>query len=252
MGFRLDTPYYPISGSGPENLFGAIMEMLLKSRLRLTEESSNQSLCDEDVNTYLGGLLVAYIDPHYLTAISAVVSKYDVDVHEAVGRAQDRVQTYWIYKVNADDLLVSLGIFHHLWGQAKGEMVRMQRYYATASDYQKRIYGKVTAVAEIQYKLSEVPQRYLRILSVVRRDYLRLVSHLGSVEMEEFCQKMEQFEGELPLRLKQDEMLDAYSACIKEPENVQLRQRLILLLEEVKKLDPSFQPDQILSRLPHR
>ena len=69
MSFRLDTPYYQIPGSQPEATFGAIMEMLLKTRLKLHLET-NQDLYEEDVNTYLAGLLVSYIDPQYLKAIS--------------------------------------------------------------------------------------------------------------------------------------------------------------------------------------
>ena len=245
---RLDTPYYPIPASGPEGTFGAITEILLRTRLKLRWDEELQRN-DEDVNTYLAGLLTSYIDPAYLAPVREVLSKYDVDVHQAVGRAQDRVQIYWIYKVNADDLLVSLGIFHRLWEKAKGEMGRLQRYYSCASEYQRRIYGKPTAVGEIQTKLSDGPERYLTLLAQVRSDYLHFVEQLGSVEIDELSSRIERFERELPIREKQDEMLDAYSACLREPANPDLRRRLTEILEELKKLDPDFAPKLVSSRL---
>ncbi len=245
---RLDTPYYPIPASGPEGTFGAITEILLRTRLKLRWDEELQRN-DEDVNTYLAGLLTSYIDPAYLAAVREVLSKYDVDVHQAVGRAQDRVQIYWIYKVNADDLLVSLGIFQRLWERAKGEMGRLQRYYSCASEYQRRIYGKPTAVGEIQTKLSDGPERYLALLSQARSDYLHFVEQLGSDEINDLSSRVRRFERELPIREKQDEMLDAYSACLREPANLDLRRRLTEILEELKKLDPDFAPKLVSPRL---
>ena len=154
MALRLDTPYYVIPGSRSEGTFGAILEILLKTRVKLHLDTDEEAY-DEDVNAYLGGLLVSYIDPHHLLAISEVLSKYDMDVYQAVVRAQDHVETYRIYKANADDLLVSLGIFHRFWRGEKGEVVRLKRYYDCASECQKRFYRKPIAVGLIQSRISE-------------------------------------------------------------------------------------------------
>jgi len=192
MAFRLNTPYYVIPGFHPEGTFGAILGMLLKARLDLHMEADSD-LYDEDVNAYLGGVLVSYIDPRYLQEISEVLSKYDMDVHQAIDRAMaDRVQMYRIYKVNADDLLVSLGLFHRLWQEEKPQMERIKQYYACASECQRRIYGKPTAVAEIQEKLSERTERYLTILSQARREYLHFVHQVSSEDLAEFGRRLEQ------------------------------------------------------------
>ena len=175
MSFNLDTPYYPIPGAQPEPAFGAIMEILLKTRLKLHLETSREWY-DEDVNAYLAGLLVSYINPSYLQAISEVLSEYDIDVFQAVAQAEDRYHAYWIYKVNADDLLVSTGLFRKFEKESKGELVRMKRYYSSASEYQKKMYGKPTAVGEIQTKLADRSERYLAILAGARQDYLHFLA----------------------------------------------------------------------------
>ena len=248
MAFPLGTHYYQIPGPQSEATFGAIMEMLLKTRLKLRLET-NRSLYDEDVNAYLAGLLVSYIDPNYLKAVSEVLSPYDIDVFQAATSAEDRVHAYWIYKVNADDLLVSLGVFHRLWQEERGEMTRMSRYYVAASGYQRRIYGKTTAVGEIQMKLADGSERYLKILAGARTDYLNFIEHIRSQGLRVFHEELQNFEKELPLKKAQDELLDAYSAWLNSRQDLKLRQRLHEVIERLKALDPQFKPDPILSQL---
>ena len=238
MPFRLDTLFYQIPGPQTETTFGAIIEMLLKTRLKLHLETSRESN-DEDVNAYLAGLLVSYIDSKYLQVISEALSHYDIDVFHAVEKAEDRVHAYWIYKVNADDLLVSMGIFGQLKEQAKGEIVRLKRYYAYASEFQRRIYGKPTAVGEVHTKLADRTERYLKILEGTRSDYLHLME---LTRPEEFAAWLHQLERELPLKALQDEFLDAYSAWSKDRQNLEVRQRLRQFLERLQSLDPHFQP----------
>ncbi len=245
MSFSLDTPYYQIPGSKPEATFGAIMEILLKTRLKLHLET-NRELYDEDVNTYLAGLLVSYIDPQYLQAVSEVLSQYDIDIFQAVTNAEDRYQAYWIYKVNADDLLVSLGLFRRFQQESKGQLLRMKRYYSSASEYQRRIYRKPTAVGEIQTKLAEWTERYLAILDRARQDYLHFVEHrVSTEELDAFHQHLSRLEGVLPLSKIHDEFLDLYSAWLKQPQEPGLRQRLLELLEKLKALDPAFPSERL-------
>lgn len=205
----LSTLYHPLGQPEPEGIFGLMVELLLKSRLKLHLDADR--LYDEDVNAYLAGLLVSYIDPHYLHWIHRILARCDVDIHQAVVQSgEDRVRAYWIYKVNADDLLMSLGVFHPMsfpeperrgaWcgdrresprgfpqpqpeEEAQGEVVRLRRYYTAASHCQKKMYRRPTAVADVQSKLADEPDRYLSILSNTRRDYFHFVQQISSEEL---------------------------------------------------------------------
>lgn len=189
MSLPLNTPCLGFPGLRPEGVFGVILQMLLKARLDLKLDTGGH-LYEEDVNAYLGGVLVSYIDPRYLQEINEVLSKYDMDLHQAIDKAgPDRIRMYRIYKVNADDLLVSLGIFHAMQGP-RGDLGRIREYYACAAECQKRIYGKPTAVAEIQEKLSENAQRYLAVLTRTRREYLHFVSQIPSEEWADFRKRI--------------------------------------------------------------
>lgn len=241
MPFYLDTFYYQIPGSAPEATFGAIMEMLLKTRLKLHMDT-NREFYEEDVNTYLAALLVHYIDPIYFQGISPVLSHDDIDLYHAVAQTEDRAHLYWIYKVNADDLLVTMGLFHRMWQEERGNLERMKRYYSSASEYQRRIYGKRTAVGEIQEKLAGDTERYLTILGGVRTDYLHFIEGIQPEQMAAFTKHLQALEIELPLKAKKDEFLDAYSAWLRSSRDPQMRQRLQRLIQELRQLDPAFQP----------
>lgn len=187
VALSLNTLYHPLGQSEPEGIFGLMVELLLKSRVKLHLDADR--LYDEDVNAYLAGLLVSYIDPHYLHWIHRVLARCDVDIHQAVVQSgEDRVKAYWIYKVNADDLLMSLGVFHSMSfpepeEEAQGEVVRLRRYYTAASHCQKKMYRRPTAVADVQSKLADEPDRYLSILSNTRRDYFHFVQQVSSEEL---------------------------------------------------------------------
>ena len=189
MALPLSTPCLGLPGLRPEGVFGVVLQMLLKARLDRKRDPGGR-LYEEDVNAYLGGVLVSYIDPQYLQGIHEVLSKYDMDLHQAIDRAgPDRIRMYRIYKVNADDLLVSLGIFHAMQ-EPRGDLGRIKEYYACAAECQKRIYGKPTAVAEIQAKLSESAERYLAVLMQTRREYLQFVAQVSSEEWSDFRKRI--------------------------------------------------------------
>ena len=131
--------------------------------------------------------------------------------------------------------------------EPRGELVRMKRYYTCASSYQRQMYGKVTAVGEIQVKLAEAGERYLAILEGTQRDYLHLIEHLMRPEdLKEFIRHLSQFEQDLPKMKILDQFLDAYSAWMKGSREPEIRTQLLQLLQELKQMDPAFHPEGLL------
>lgn len=247
MPFKPETPYHPIPRGQPEATFGAVVEILLKTRLklRLTPQPDRN---DEDVNAYMAGVLVSYIDPAYLAALQGWVSEYDIDVFRAADAADDS-RAYWIYKVNADDLLVGLGIFHGFWQEERGEVTRLRRYYTHASEYQRKIYRRPTAVARIQEKLSAGPERYLAILSSARSEYFHFYDRVRQEDLREFKSRLEAHAGTLPVKAQQDELLDAYSQWLHDQKSPERRRLLRQKIEALSAIDPDFRPESILNQL---
>ncbi|MCM8812241.1 MAG: hypothetical protein NC910_04250 [Candidatus Omnitrophica bacterium] len=248
MAFHLNTRYYEIQGKREEQVYGRLVEMLLKTRLRMKLESAPGST-DEDVNAYLAGLLTAYLDPVYLSSISEVLSRYDEEIFQAVSKTEDRYRAYWIYKVNADDLLVSLGVFHHIWQEKQAEVLRMKRYYSHACECNRRIYRKPTALADIHTKLASGTERYLSILSAMRSTYFHFSYRLHENEMAELQEQVRELEKKIPYQQVQDEFLDLYSRWLKGERDGAILQRLLTLVNQLKVMEPSFEAEKFLSRI---
>src|SRR6185436_10764355 len=94
---------------------------------------------------------------------------------------------YLIYKTNADFLLVSIGIFDNPTGQAAQRRLqpseeayigRGKTYYHFAYSYSQQMHRKNQGVSEVLEKLSVGFDKYIRILSHMRGEYLDLVKRL--------------------------------------------------------------------------
>lgn len=188
---ELKVPYFNLRKRETEAVYGALVEILLKSRMTLHLDAPS-GLNDEDVNAYLAGVLVDYIDAAYQRAASPCLAARDTDVFWQATREDDASHAYWVYKVNADDRLIDLGIFHppgHPPG-ARSDTVLAQTkaYYGLASAFNHRIHRRDTAVSDIFVKLSQATERYVSILNQARRDYLSFVEAMSEEAWREWQQ----------------------------------------------------------------
>lgn len=235
---RNGTLYFNLSTQEAEAAFGALVEILLKSRLRAQGETA-QGFYDEDVNAYLAGVLFEHMDPQYCESVRPVLSDREVDVFLLATRGDDAYRPYWVYKVNADDRLLTLGIFHPQRAGQEGLLAQAKRYYGFAADYHHRRHGRATAVSDILEKLARWTERYILILHEARRAYLHFVEALTAEEMSALHQELERDAHVRPLKVKQDECLDAYSAW-RRTSSPEAKARLLRVLDELRRLDPMF------------
>ena len=160
-----------------------MINCLLYSRME-TGLVSNQDCYDEDVNVYLAHLLHSFISPEYVEQSRKFLSKYDTDVFRRLATSTDARLKYQIYKTNADFLLVSIGIFDNpvTTGAARARLQpseeayigRGKTYYHFAYTYSQQMHRKNAGVSEVLEKLSTGFEKYLRILSHMRGEYLDL------------------------------------------------------------------------------
>jgi len=124
---------------------------------------------DEDVNQYITLTLAELANPEILP----LINKYLVSLESDIGREavcfEDRAKKYLAYKVNADFLLLNLGLFHsdsNLLGDAyidKGET-----YYYSAASSLKAIKGGRSGLSDVMEKLSERFGKYVEILRAMK------------------------------------------------------------------------------------
>jgi hypothetical protein len=224
-----------------------MINCLLYSRME-TGLVSNQEYYDEDVNVYLAHLLHSFINPEYVEQSKKFLSKYDTDVFRRLSNSTDARLKYLIYKTNADFLLVSIGIFDNPMIPQAGRrnqpseeayIGRGKTYYHFAYSYSQQMHRKNQGVSEVLEKLSVGFEKYIRILSHMRGEYLDLVQRLSSGEVYHLERSVDEHSQQELLRTKQDELLELSSAWKTKP-SPETEESLERVVSEIKQINPEF------------
>ena len=224
-----------------------MINCLLYSRME-TGLVSNQDCYDEDVNVYLAHLLHSFINPEYVEQSKRFLSKYDTDVFRRLSHSTDARLKYQIYKTNADFLLVSIGIFDNpviagartrLQPSEEAYIGRGKTYYHFAYTYAQQMHRKNAGVSEVLEKLSTGFEKYLRILSHMRGEYLDLMKRLSNGEVYHLERSVDEHSQAELLRVKQDELLELYSAW-REATSPETEESLERVVSEIRQLNPGF------------
>jgi hypothetical protein len=238
----------------PTYLF--MMRCLLYSRME-TGLTSNKDFFDEDVNVYIAHLLNSFLNGQYVERARSYLSKYDTEVFRRLSQSTDARLKYTLYKTNADFLLVSLGIFDNpeIIPEAKGSgapegrlhyrpteeafIGRGRTYYRFAYTFSQQIHGRNAAVSEVLEKLSLGFDKYLRILTHMRGEYLNLLRSLSRGEIYHLERVVNEAARQEDVKHKQDELLDLYLEW-KRTRDAGLRERMRTLQEEIRHVLPEF------------
>jgi hypothetical protein len=225
-----------------------MINCLLYSRME-TGLVSNQDFYDEDVNVYLAHLLHSFINPEYVEQSKKFLSKYDTDVFRHLQGSSDARLKYLIYKTNADFLLVSIGIFdnpvataaHRTKMQPSEEAYvgRGKTYYHFAYSYSQQMHRKNAGISDVLEKLSVGFEKYIRILSHMRGEYLDLMKRLSAGEVYHLERSVNEHSLQEQLRVKQDELLELYTAWKAKP-SPETEESLERVVGEIKQINPSF------------
>lgn len=231
-----------------ESAIGFLVESVLKSRIQLgLQDNPNHS--DEDVTIYLAFLLLEASYPSYNERIRQLTSPRNTDIFKMIQDSQDNYFKYLVYKTNADYLLLFLSIFQNKGGEGRGEGAFFDKsqssyegyattYYQFASEYDRLLHRKVTALGVILAKLSHSFALYEQILMNVREAYLRFLQ-TQEAQFSQFLKELGALKELFHLREKQDLFLDAYSAYLKTKDPA-LKEKLFEVGKELERLDPSF------------
>lgn len=246
--------YIPVDRNGTageaETSGQFLMRCLLESRTTLGLPSDDGG--EHDVNVYLTQLLCSYGNPHYCLRVGGYIAAYDSDVFERAQQSPSHRFRYTVYKVNADHLLMSIGIFHNPEGRSTDGLPaalrqpeetfvgRGKTYYDFASTYSQRVFGNSSGVTDVLGKLSENFQHYVRLLSHLRCEYFGFVERLSDGELFHL-QRSADATGLQALR---DEFLDAYSLWRRDP-SAEHHARVLEIAVRIRRFDPDFEIDAL-------
>lgn len=239
--------YFDIDKQERDSAIRFLLSAILRSREEVGTQRSVEEF-DEDVNVYLAHLLFAIALPEYHELAEPYLSTESNDVLRWVKATEDRTIRYFIFKVNADHLLLHLSVFHDLapkpwrgfFQRSEKHFLELGRlYYEQASNYHSRIYRKKTGVGDVLQKLSRYFHIYADLLRVVRRDYFHFVTRFRDQAFDRFIEELNRFEHESVKRAKVDHFLDLYSDWLK-TRDPQVELRLREALQALRQFDPEF------------
>lgn len=236
--------YFDIPKQERESSVSYLLNALLKSRTSC-HLASNQDRFDEDVNIYLAHLLFAASLPDYQNAIRRYLTKNVSEITDLVERNEDRIIRYFIYKVNADHLMIQLGIFQnlesgHVYGKTDRQFASMaQNYYRQAATYNRKIYRRETAVGSVLGKLSDGFDQYQTILRNVRKDFFHFSNHFHDKPFQKFCTDVSRYEREVKRDDAIDKLLDSYTTWIRN-KGTASKFGFLRHAKKLQKIDPNF------------
>lgn len=133
------------------------------------EIKANEMKYDEDVNQYISLTLADLANPKSLAFANQYTVGIDADVGQIAVSLPEQIKTYFLYKINADFLLLNLGLFRsdtNILGEAyfdKGES-----YYFSAASNLKAARGGRSGMSDVLEKLSGGFGKYVEILRTMK------------------------------------------------------------------------------------
>jgi len=229
---------------------GSVEEFLLRCLLGAREESdiaSNRTGFDEDVNVYVVGLLGKFLSAEYHENAARYLYPSDLDLaREVAAQGNDRFG-YVAYRVNADQLLLGIGLFcsvdghgvssDPVFGRSPAELSgRGATYYNLASSSLRRLRRTETGAELAMTKLADRFDDYTTILRTLRTSYFRLTSRLSEGELFHLSRGEDREEER---RLAWDGFLDAWSEWKRSTDDASL-DRLHEAVDVLRRVDPEF------------
>lgn len=241
--------YFDISAKERDSAIRYLLGSIINSRKNIQFPSNSQGF-DEDVNVYLAHLLFAVSLPEYHDMAEPYLSMDTADVVNWVKGTEDRTIRYFIFKVNADHILVHTAIFEDLEGSKQKFFKKShkhyrelaQLYYDQAAIYHGRIYRKKTGVGEVLEKLSRSFESYQNLLKAVRREYFNFVTGFRDQAFSHFMHDLTRYENEVHRQEEMDRLLDLYLDWTK-TKNPETKNRIEKLVERIKLMDRHFRFD---------
>jgi hypothetical protein len=176
--------------------------------------------------------------------------KDDASLSDAVSSITNPRIKYEIYKINADHILVSLGIFKNARGARPGSAALLEpgdacyrgrgtAYYELAQSYARQTFRRSTAVSDVLGKLSRGFERYLAVLSIMAGEYLNMVRAMSEGELYHLGHEVSRIGRDAERSALYDQFLDAYSSYRKR-KSARSRSALQAAVRRLQLTDPSF------------
>ncbi len=183
---------------------------------------TNTCIYDEDVNMYIANLLTSLSSQAYHGQVRKYVIPYDISLNDRIRSVESSREKYLYYRTNADFLLLSIGLFDnpgmrrpgsapHMKLSRRSYIGRAEIYYKLAFSHLCKASRRKTALADVLEKLAGGLEDYLRVLSVMKIQYLNLQKSMSDGEIFHLERSVLDIDREKNLKQLHDRFLDIYS-----------------------------------------
>lgn len=246
--------YFSLSNEDRESAIFFLLESILKAKDGAQGLKRTFSF-DEDVNIYLAHLLFAVSLPEYHDMADPFLSTDTQQIFEWVRETNDPMLRYFIFKVNADHLLIQSTIFNPDPLLAKRFSLKKETkegtseerlaailYYNQAARCHAGVYDKKTGVGEVLGKIAGQFDTYQHVLTGVKEDYFKFIECFREQAFQHFLINLKGYEKEHLREMKLEAFLDVYQKWLthRTPE---FQGKALELVRELSLLDPQFRFD---------
>jgi len=243
--------YFGLSNEDRESAIYFLLESILKAKDQ-SRDLTRTLAFDEDVNIYLAHLLFAISIPEYHDMADPFLSTNTQEIFEWVRETEDPMLRYFIFKVNADHLLVQSTIFNPEAFMAKRfsfkketkeakseERLAAILYYNQASRCHSDVHDKKTGVGEVLGKIAGQFDVYRNMLSGVKEDYFKFIECFREQAFQHFLVKLSHYEKDHLKDIKMEKFLEVYQHWLNAKAPA-LKAQIVQLTRELRQLDPQF------------
>lgn len=178
--------YHDLSTSteGTTELF--FLKLLFKARIDTSNETSkdfvpelegiveNDRKFEEDVNVYIADALNSVMDPAAIELRKRLSVSLHQDVGVGISKSTPRSAKYLFYKINADGLLLLLGLFKPENIPFEAYLDKGTTYYAAAAGYRQEIDGRRSPISLTLEKMAQGFPKYVGLLRFMKNKYSEL------------------------------------------------------------------------------
>lgn len=133
------------------------------------EVKENQLKYDEDVNQYITLTLSDLAKPQSVDLMNKYVVDVKTDAGQVAIQTQEQSKKFILYRVNADFLLLTLGLFRSdLKNSQEAYIDKGSEYYFSAASNLKGMFQGRSAMSDVMEKLSNEFGKYVEILRTMR------------------------------------------------------------------------------------
>jgi hypothetical protein len=242
--------YFQLSNEERESAVYFLLEAILKAR-DSDPELARRNFFDEDVNVYLAHLLFATSLPEYRDMADPFLSNEPAEVLGWAKEADDPMLRYFIYKVNADNMLIRSAVFSEKLPEVKRAIFRRQEngvnrlavvYYGQAARCHQGIYQKRTGVGEVLTKISGHFELYQKLVFRVKEDYFKFIDCFREQAFQRFFSQLSYFEKRFRKDNLLDQFLDLYKKWL-DTRDPALKGKVLELAQDVASVNPQFRFD---------